>query len=166
MNITLKATSIAILTVFAHLAHADVEITAKLIDAPPDVNVTTDLAPLNQIKGVDILYAPRVTTRSGQRATVEVMRPFQIPEQEPVDLGVSFQFKVDATSSSLTYTGRYTHTDFEGFSDSETKQNPIFETIVMPFNGSIQDSVPVLIEIKRSKDAKLRRYIYLMIKNV
>jgi len=166
MNTTLKVTSIAILTVFTQLAHADVEIAAKLIEASPDVAVTTDLAPLNQMKGVDILSAPRVTTRSGQRATVEVMRPFQIPEQEPVDLGVSFQFEVDVTSSSLTYTGRYTHTEFEGFSDSEKKQNPIFRTIVMPFNGSIQDSVPVLIEIRRDKDAKLKRYIYLTIKNV
>ena len=34
---------------------------------------------LNQKKGIDLLSAPRVTTKSGQRAIVEVIREFRYP---------------------------------------------------------------------------------------
>src|SRR5262249_57266170 len=34
---------------------------------------------LNQKKGVDLLSAPRVTTKSGQRAIIEVVREFRYP---------------------------------------------------------------------------------------
>ena len=36
---------------------------------------------LNQKKGVDLLSAPRVTTKSGQRAVIEVIREFRYPTQ-------------------------------------------------------------------------------------
>ena len=36
---------------------------------------------LNQKKGVDILSAPRVTTKSGQRAVIEIVREFRYPTQ-------------------------------------------------------------------------------------
>ena len=34
---------------------------------------------LNQKKGVDLLSAPKVTTKSGQRAIIEVVREFRYP---------------------------------------------------------------------------------------
>src|SRR5207237_8073929 len=34
---------------------------------------------LNQKKGVDLLSAPRVTTKSGQRAVIEIVREFRYP---------------------------------------------------------------------------------------
>ncbi len=36
---------------------------------------------LNQQKGVDLLSAPRVTTKSGQKATIEIIREFIYPTQ-------------------------------------------------------------------------------------
>ena len=36
---------------------------------------------LNQKKGVDLLSAPRVTTRSGQKATIEITRNFRYPTE-------------------------------------------------------------------------------------
>jgi len=36
---------------------------------------------LNQKKGVDLLSAPRLTTKSGQRAVIEVVREFRYPTQ-------------------------------------------------------------------------------------
>ena len=36
---------------------------------------------LNQKKGVDLLSAPRVTTKSGQRATIEIIREFRYPTE-------------------------------------------------------------------------------------
>jgi general secretion pathway protein D len=41
---------------------------------------------LNGQKGVDLLSAPRVTTRSGQRAVIEIIREFRYPtEFDPDD---------------------------------------------------------------------------------
>jgi len=36
---------------------------------------------LNQKKGVDLLSSPRVTTKSGQRATIEIVREFKYPTE-------------------------------------------------------------------------------------
>ena len=39
------------------------------------------LRALNQSKGVDLVSAPRVTTKSGQRATIEIVREFRYPSE-------------------------------------------------------------------------------------
>jgi general secretion pathway protein D len=39
------------------------------------------LRALNQKKGVDLMAAPKVTTKSGQRATINIVRDFPYPEQ-------------------------------------------------------------------------------------
>jgi general secretion pathway protein D len=46
---------------------------------------------LNQKKGVDLLSAPRVTTKSGQRATIEIIREFRYPtEFDPPQIPQNF----------------------------------------------------------------------------
>jgi general secretion pathway protein D len=46
---------------------------------------------LNQKKGVDLLSAPRVTTKSGQRAQIEIIREFRYPtEFEPPQIPQTF----------------------------------------------------------------------------
>lgn len=166
MKTTLRATSLAILTALAQLAHADVEIAATLIEAPTDVAVTTDLAPLNQTKGVDLLSAPKVTVKSGHAATIAVTRDFDIGGQEPIPVGVELEIKVEPTASGIAYVARYKLTEFEGFSDQDKKQRPVFRTTTIPFNGSAQDDVPLLIEATSKAAPTVRRYIHLTIKNV
>lgn len=39
------------------------------------------LRSLNQVKGADLVSAPKVTTRSGQRATIQIVREFRYPTQ-------------------------------------------------------------------------------------
>lgn len=47
---------------------------------------------LNQKKGVDLLSAPRVTTKSGQRAVIEIIREFRYPtEFQPPQIPQTFQ---------------------------------------------------------------------------
>jgi general secretion pathway protein D len=54
---------------------------------------------LNQQKGVDLLSAPRVTTKSGQKATIEIIREFLYPTQfQPPQIPQS----VAPTGGSLT----------------------------------------------------------------
>jgi general secretion pathway protein D len=46
---------------------------------------------LNQKKGIDLLSAPRVTTRSGQRAVIEIIREFRYPtEFDPPQIPQTF----------------------------------------------------------------------------
>ena len=60
---------------------------------------------LNQKKGVDLLSAPKVTTKSGQRAVIEIVREFRYPTQfQPPQIPQNFRGG-DSLSSSLTGVG-------------------------------------------------------------
>jgi len=62
---------------------------------------------LNQKKGVDLLSAPKVTTKSGQRAVIEIVREFRYPTQfEPPQIPQSFS--VRDTNSGVLGTGAST----------------------------------------------------------
>lgn len=57
---------------------------------------------LNQSKGVDLLSAPRVTTKSGQKATIEIIREFLYPTQfQPPQIPQQF----GNTGSNVSLTG-------------------------------------------------------------
>lgn len=65
------------------------------------------LRALNQKKGVDVLSAPKVTTKSGSAATVEVVREFRYPDeydppQVPQNTGFGVQPVTPATPTSFT----------------------------------------------------------------
>jgi general secretion pathway protein D len=57
---------------------------------------------LNQKKGVDLLSAPKVTTKSGQRAVIEIVREFRYPTQfQPPQIPQNFRGG-DSLSTGLT----------------------------------------------------------------
>lgn len=65
------------------------------------------LRALNQKKGIDVLSAPKVTTKSGSSATVEVVREFRYPEeyeppQVPQNTGFGVQPVTPATPTTFT----------------------------------------------------------------
>jgi hypothetical protein len=143
-----------------------VEISAKLIKASPDVTVTTDLVPINQKKGVDLLSAPKVTVKSGINAKIALIKDYTIEGQEAIPVGVELEITAEQTATGITYVARYKLTEFVEFSDPDKKQGPVFRTTTIPFNGSAQDNVPILIEAGNKNDPVARRYIHLTIKNV
>ncbi|HEY2125093.1 MAG TPA: Amuc_1098 family type IV pilus outer membrane protein [Chthoniobacterales bacterium] len=60
---------------------------------------------LNQKKGVDLLSAPKVTTKSGQRAVIEIVREFRYPTQfQPPQIPQNFRGG-DSLSTGLTGNG-------------------------------------------------------------
>jgi general secretion pathway protein D len=62
---------------------------------------------LNQKKGIDLLSAPRVTTKSGQRAVIEIVREFRYPTQfQPPQIPQTFS--VRDTNSGVLGTGAST----------------------------------------------------------
>ncbi len=60
---------------------------------------------LNQIRGVDLLSAPRVTTKSGQKATVEIVREFIYPTAFERGQDAAGKPRVTPTSFDKTNTG-------------------------------------------------------------
>jgi general secretion pathway protein D len=65
------------------------------------------LRALNQKKGIDVLSAPKVTTKSGSSATIEVVREFRYPEeyeppQIPQQTGFGTQPITPATPTTFT----------------------------------------------------------------
>lgn len=59
---------------------------------------------LNQKKGVDLLSAPRVTTKSGQRAVIEIVREFRYPTQfQPPQIPQTF--RSDVTDNTVGTAG-------------------------------------------------------------
>src|SRR3984893_9271300 len=60
---------------------------------------------LNQKKGVDLLSAPRVTTKSGQRAVIEIVREFRYPTQfQPPQIPQTFAAR-ETVSGTASVTG-------------------------------------------------------------
>jgi general secretion pathway protein D len=65
------------------------------------------LRALNQKKGIDVLSAPKVTTKSGSSATIEIVREFRYPEeydppQIPQNTGTGRQPIAPATPTTFT----------------------------------------------------------------
>ena len=110
---------------------------------------------LNQKKGVDLLSAPRVTTKSGQRAVIEIVREFRYPTQfQPPQIpqtfrggdsgtGVSTGSSVAAASFPVTPT---TPTAFETRNTGVTLE---VEPVVGPDGVTIDlNLVPQVVEFE------------------
>src|SRR5206468_4487333 len=72
---------------------------------------------LNQKKGADLLSAPRVTTKSGQRAVIEIVREFRYPTRftEPKVPEISGRGTSNSSSTTiaLPVVGPSTPSNFE-----------------------------------------------------
>ncbi|NJK91641.1 MAG: type II and III secretion system protein [Blastochloris sp.] len=171
MKTTLKATALALLVLGCHELYADIEVDAKLIETSPDVSVTTDLAALSQVKGVEIVSAPRVAMQPGTKAKIEVTREFTIEGQKPIPVGIELEITADHTPDGLKFDATYKLTEFEGFinygvDNPEGKKRPVFQTVTVPFQGIAEDSKSILIEVGSKNDKSKKRFIHLTIKNV
>ena len=72
---------------------------------------------LNQKKGIDLLSAPKITTKSGQRAVIEIVREFRYPTQftEPKvpDISGRGSSNTTTTTIALPVVGPSTPSNFE-----------------------------------------------------
>ena len=98
---------------------------------------------LNQQKGVDLLSAPRVTTKSGQKATIEIIREFiyptqfqppQIPQNFGSTGGVSLTGGTTGSSSGTFPVTPTTPTNFEKRNTGVTLE---VEPVIGPDNYTI-----------------------------
>jgi general secretion pathway protein D len=105
---------------------------------------------LNQKKGVDLLSAPRITTKSGQRAVIEIVREFRYPTRftEPKVPDISGRGSSNSTSTTiaLPVVGPSTPTDFETRNTGVTLE---VEPVVGPDGITIDlNLVPQVVEFE------------------
>lgn len=109
---------------------------------------------LNQKKGVDLLSAPRVTTKSGQRAVIEVVREFRYPTQfQPPQIPQSFGSlngtTVQAGQASTSSTFPVTPTTPTAFETRNTGVTLEVEPVVGPDGITIDlNLVPQVVEFE------------------
>jgi general secretion pathway protein D len=109
---------------------------------------------LNQKKGVDLLSAPRVTTKSGQRAVIEIVREFRYPTQfDPPKIPDRTDASVISTGTGLTgaSTGAFpvTPTTPTGFETRNTGVTLEVEPVVGPDGVTIDlNLVPQVVEFE------------------
>jgi general secretion pathway protein D len=109
---------------------------------------------LNQKKGVDLLSAPRVTTKSGQRAVIEVVREFRYPTQfQPPQIPQSFGSQnnnpVNVGQSSTSSTFPVTPTTPTAFETRNTGVTLEVEPVVGPDGLTIDlNLVPQVVEFE------------------
>jgi general secretion pathway protein D len=108
---------------------------------------------LNQKKGIDLLSAPRVTTKSGQRAVIEIVREFRYPTQFqapqiPTTFGGSNNPNV-ALGNSTGGTFPVTPTTPTGFETRNTGVTLEVEPVVGPDGITIDlNLVPQVVEFE------------------
>jgi general secretion pathway protein D len=105
---------------------------------------------LNQKKGIDLLSAPRVTTKSGQRALIEIVREFRYPTQftEPKvpDIQGRGSTNTTTTTIALPVVGPSTPSNFETRNTGVTLE---VEPVVGPDGVTIDlNLVPQVVEFE------------------
>ncbi len=105
---------------------------------------------LNQKKGIDLLSAPRVTTKSGQRAVIEIVREFRYPTQftEPrvPDIQGRGSSNSTTTTVALPVVGPSTPSNFETRNTGVTLE---VEPVVGPDGVTIDlNLVPQVVEFE------------------
>jgi general secretion pathway protein D len=108
---------------------------------------------LNQKKGVDLLSAPRVTTKSGQRAVIEIVREFRYPTQfDPPKIPDRTDASVISTTGITgASTGAFpvTPTTPTGFETRNTGVTLEVEPVVGPDGVTIDlNLVPQVVEFE------------------
>ncbi|MFN2621678.1 MAG: Amuc_1098 family type IV pilus outer membrane protein [Chthoniobacterales bacterium] len=110
---------------------------------------------LNQKKGIDLLSAPRVTTKSGQRAVIEIVREFRYPTQfQPPQIPQTFAAR-ETVSGTASVSGNsngafpVTPTTPTGFETRNTGVTLEVEPVVGPDGITIDlNLVPQVVEFE------------------
>ncbi len=105
---------------------------------------------LNQKKGIDLLSAPKITTKSGQRAVIEIVREFRYPTQftEPKvpDISGRGSSNTTTTTIALPVVGPSTPSNFETRNTGVTLE---VEPVVGPDGVTIDlNLVPQVVEFE------------------
>lgn len=123
------------------------------------------LRQLNNMKGVDLVSAPKITMRSGQRGTIEIVREFPFPvafdkDRVPTSfetrtLGPTFEITSSENNGKIRLDGTFFYTEFLGFVENggTAPQTPAFQTREAHFLREQASGVPSLLFVPWQKPA-------------
>ncbi len=105
---------------------------------------------LNQKKGIDLLSAPRVTTKSGQRAVIEIVREFRYPTQfQPPQIPQTVGNTGNSLTTGSTTSVPITPTTPTAFETRNTGVTLEVEPVVGPDGTTIDlNLVPQVVEFE------------------
>jgi beta-lactamase regulating signal transducer with metallopeptidase domain len=107
---------------------------------------------ISSTKGVDLMAAPRMTTRSGQKATVEVTREFLNPAGKPVEgpqVGVMLDVLPTLTSEGLLELALNSKiVEFDGFVDGPNdEKKPVFSERKVEARAALKPGQSALLDL-------------------
>jgi beta-lactamase regulating signal transducer with metallopeptidase domain len=116
-----------------------------------DAQFQTLIRSLSQTKGVDLMAAPAVTTRSGQQATIEVAREFSSPETKPPlqKVGVFMSVLPTLTDKGiLDLVLKPKVVEFDGFvKDLKGQDRPVFSELKADTRAHMTPGQTALIDL-------------------
>lgn len=102
----------------------EIIVQAKFIESTR--SIPHDIAKLAATKGVDVVAAPRVITRTGQAAKIQIIREFRPPTIAPsvfeaVPTGVILRVTPHLKDGHIAFTAQFTLRDLTGFKQTDTQ---------------------------------------------
>lgn len=148
-----------ILTCYASAA-TTIEVVAKLADIPSGMEVPASAAKLDQIKGVDVLSAPRMIMTPGKRADIEVIQQEIVPGANAVAIGVAISITPTIGEKTIHFTGKATDRASHGKRSNGGVNTVEFATREIYFEGSTTNGGTVIVHTapvtsKTTKDDKV-----------
>lgn len=141
----MKYFCLALLLVCDASAATTIEVVAKLADIPAGMEIPASAAKLDQIKGVDVLSAPRVITTPGKSASIEVTQQEIVPGADAVALGVAINVTPTIGEKTIRFTGKATDRAAHGKRSDGGVNTVEFATREIFFEGSTTNGGTVII---------------------
>lgn len=141
----MKFFCLALLLICHAGAATTIEVVAKLADIPAGMEVPASAAKLDQIKGVDVLTAPRVITSPGRSAAIEVTQQEMVPGADTVALGVAIHVTPTIGEKTIHFTGKATDRASHGKRSNGGVNTVEFATREIYFEGNTTSGGTVII---------------------
>jgi hypothetical protein len=133
-------------TAFPLYSATTIEVSAKLADVPSGVEIPASAAKLEKMKGVNVLSAPKIATKSGTRGTVEITQPQSTPGGGSVPLGVTLEITPSLGEKNINFTGRVIDRAIGGKRTDDSVSSLEFATREVYFSGAASSGETVLIK--------------------
>lgn len=151
--------SLAVLALAPALRAQDqITVETKFIETSIAVTPPLDDAALGRMKDADLLSAPRVTTKSGQRATVEIIHEQALPAgeiatQDTVKPGVSIEVTAQLQADGIAYRLRLTKCEL---ANAAVQPAGVVETVSRDVyaTGMAKSGEPVWLRLASSKKGR------------
>ncbi len=156
MKIALHVVLAVALASFVWAAEPAVFVQARLLGFSADTKVPGDITQLYNQPGVDLLSAPLLTTRSGERGKIEITRNLELPGKGTFPVGTTLSILPTWEGDHIRYTADFDHTQFLGFAEHSSSKSPVLDTCkVIGMDGVAELGKTVLFSFPSQTDKQI-----------